>query len=242
MPSIWLNAPKSNPYSGVLLDSPEDLLRLEAHVQAVQPAMLVVDTTGNATDRDVCRPEEAKAFFQPLQVLARTYRLAVLCLTHLNAKGGVLGRRALEKARVVLRLLRPDPQAEPNRRQLEVIKSNSKVPAPLGVTMGDEGNDYDCECPGESAATNGAGAVQEATKVAGCMVWLQQRLAGGPVLLKQLSKEAKVASYSRKTMYNAKEQLALVDSMSEPAGKLWCLPATEQEAEEEPDLDAPEAS
>ena len=85
--SLRINASKADPYGGVTLESAEDLALLEARVKAVKPLLVVVDTVGNATDKNLSRQEDAKAFYWPLQILARKYRCAVLCLTHLNATG-----------------------------------------------------------------------------------------------------------------------------------------------------------
>jgi hypothetical protein len=146
--NVRLNAGKSDPYGGVSLDTVEDYAMLEARVKAVSPALVVIDTVGNATDKSLCRQEDAKAFYQPLQLIARRQRCAILCLTHLNAAGLFLGRRVLEKVRVAIRMEQPDPDCE--RRRLEVVKSNSKRPPALGLSMGDRGNAYD-DTPPEPA-------------------------------------------------------------------------------------------
>ena len=124
-----------------MLDDIRELNALEARIRAVKPVMVLVDTVGNATDKNLSRQEDAKAFYQPLQIIARRNRTAIVCITHLNAAGAVLGRRAIEKVRVALKLEFPDPSQE-NRRKLQVVKSNSKQPPALGVTMGDHGNEY----------------------------------------------------------------------------------------------------
>src|SRR5262249_43800622 len=89
---LRLNAMKATPYGGVTLDEPDDYQAREAGVKAVKPRFVIVDTVGNATDKNLCKQEDAKAFYFPLQLLARRCRCAVLCLTHLNASGQFLGR------------------------------------------------------------------------------------------------------------------------------------------------------
>jgi hypothetical protein len=233
--AIKFNAPKSDPYAGTLLETAEDFARLEAHVKAVRPLLLVIDTTGNATDKNVCRAEEAKALFQPLQVLAQKHKLAVICLTHTNKEGGVYGRRAREKARVVIHLQRPDDDGQ-DRRRIEVVKSNSKYPKALGVTMGDNGNDYDAHPP------DGPGPAQERqrsprkspTKVKQAMTWLPEFLADGPRLLAEIRAAAEEQGFKAETLYTAKERLGLQESTpSSGRGITWYLAAGAELIDEE---------
>ena len=88
---LYLNAPKKEPYGGVTLETLDDLAALDARVAAVKPVLLVVDTVGNATEKNLSRQEDATAFYQPLQLIACRHGCAVLCLTHLNASGKFLG-------------------------------------------------------------------------------------------------------------------------------------------------------
>src|SRR5262249_43175613 len=145
--ALFLNAPRRNPFTGTMLDAAEDLEEFEARILRVKPALVVIDTTLNATDRTSHKPEDAKAFYKPLQEIAQRTRTALLGLTHLNLVGKPLGRRVLGQSRVVLQLEQPDPEGQPNRRKLYVVKSNSLCPQALGVTMGDEGNEYDTSPP-----------------------------------------------------------------------------------------------
>ena len=60
-----------------------------------------------------------------------------------------LGRRIVEKARVVIKMTQPDPEGQPNRRRLWVDKTAIQKPPPLGITMTNDGNDVDGETPGK---------------------------------------------------------------------------------------------
>ena len=110
---------------------------------------MIIDTVGMATARNLCRPEEARAFFGPLIDLAGETGVAVLGLTHLSKGGEALGRRIVEKARVVLKMTQPDPEGQPDRRRLWVDKTAVMKPPALGITMGDAGNEYDFSPPTE---------------------------------------------------------------------------------------------
>jgi hypothetical protein len=231
-PAVRINASKADPYGGVTLDCHDDYAMLEARVRAVRPVFVIIDTVGNATDKNLSRQEEAKAFYQPLQLLARRCRCAVLCLTHLNAGGQFLGRRVLEKVRVAIRIDNPDPDDASNlRRRLEVKKSNSKVPPALGVTMGDAGNEYDANPPeidrGDDPGSPGrAGQGRSSRQVQQAAEWLRSRLAH-PCRVKTLRDEAEDANISASTLYRAKEMLRLVEYEQE--GRKWWRLATDDE-------------
>ena len=226
---VKVNAPKADPYSGVTLDALDEFAALEKRVKATRPMFVVVDTVGNATDRNLSRQEDAKAFYQPLQLIARRQNTAVMALTHLNAGGKVLGRRALEKVRICVRMNAPDTGKECKRR-LEVIKSNSLKPAALGVTMTDTRNDYDDAPPPppEDAAGGFAGKDDNdpvkgpPTKVRECMEWLEPRLADRPEMVFKLRSEAEKKGFSAKTLYRAKDALNLKETETQN-GKWWGL-------------------
>src|SRR5262249_26311087 len=65
--ALYLNASPKNPFGGTMLDSKEDLGALERRIELVRPALVIIDTMANATDRPMYRAEEAKKIFVPLQ-------------------------------------------------------------------------------------------------------------------------------------------------------------------------------
>jgi uncharacterized protein (UPF0335 family) len=209
--SVLINTTKDNPWEGTSLDSTEDFQRMEAIIKAVKPAMVIIDTVGNATSKKLYASEDMMNFYKPLQEIARRNQVCLLCLTHLNSGGGMLGRRVLEKARSVLKLDKPDPDQE-NRRRLEVIKSNSKKPAALGVTMGDNGNEYDLEPP-----NNEPGTKEAPRRIQECLEWLDQTFGSnpGPVLQAKIIDEAKKAGFDKKLVYRT------LESDSERFNPVW---------------------
>ncbi len=214
--NIRINAPKSDPYSGVTLETLEDYAALEARIAAVRPALVIVDTVGNATDKSLSRQEEAKAFYWPLQVLARRHRTSILCLTHLNATGQFLGRRVLEKVRVAIRMEQPDPNSD--KRRMEVTKSNSKRPAALGVTMGDSSNEYDNDPPASSDDT-GTVSRKANNRIDECADWLLDQLSSGPKRVSNTRTEAEAAGFSTKTLYAAVGRAGVEEFLAE--NKKW---------------------
>jgi hypothetical protein len=220
VPSVRINAWKQDPFAGVCLETAEDLADLDARIRAVRPAFVVIDTVGNSTDKSLSKQEEAKAYYFPLQVLARRHRCAILCLTHLNAGGGFLGRRVLEKVRVALRMEQPDPADD--KRRLEVHKTNAKRPLPLGLVMGDRGNDYDGDPPSAPQEQSLPAKVQEAVD------WLRERLTLGAAKVGAVLTEGGNAGHSKGSLYRACDVLALERFEDDQRKKWWRLPAEEE--------------
>lgn len=232
--NIRINASKKEPYGGTTLDEVADLRALAARVAAVRPVMVIVDTVGGATDKNMTKQEDAKAFYGPLQTIARQYNTAVLCITHLNATGQFLGRRILERVRVALKMDTPDPGDE--RRRLVVHKSNSKKASGLGVTMTDHGNDYDNSPPtdpeegggrGGSCGEDGPAISAQCQKA---MDWLAEYLKDGPKRVSNTRSEGEFQGFSSRTIYKAMRHLKVEEYESE-GRKWWRLLAEGEVAE-----------
>lgn len=216
--AVRINAPRSDPYAGVSLETDEDLIFLEARIKAVRPAFVVVDTVGNSTDKNMSRQEDAKAYYQPLQIIARKYRCAILCLTHLNAGGQFLGRRVLEKVRVAIRI---DHFEEIGlKRRLEVRKSNSMMPPALGLVMGSAGNEYDHEPPEPPSEDLGGQLGGQLNKA---VEWLRAQFAGASAIRVGITIEsAKTRSISRGSLYRARDILKL-EEFKQDGHTWWAL-------------------
>lgn len=205
--ALYLNAPKSNPFGGTMLDSPIDTKDFEARIARLRPSLVFIDTSLNATDRSAHKPEDAKAFFVPLQKIALRQQAAIICVTHTNAAGKPLGRRITGQGRLVIQLSKPDPDGQPNRRKLWVTKSHSAFPEPLGVTMGDSGNEYDLNPPADVAEGFAPGPRRgpgfASKRVEECREWLSEQLFNGQRRVSQLRSEAEISGFSSKTLYAA---------------------------------------
>lgn len=153
--AVTLGSSPDEPTGSLNLDDEETLAALACRIQAAAPALVVIDTVGMVTARNLCRPEEARDFFSPIMDLASTHGVAFLGLTHLSKDKEALGRRIVEKARVVMKMTQPDPEGQPNRRRLWVDKSAVVKPPPLGITMGQAGNEYDFAPPVEAEPHKG---------------------------------------------------------------------------------------
>ena len=87
---IYINAWQDDPFGGTVLECKEDLDNLEKRIELVRPAFVFIDTVGGATDMNMAKQEDAKKFYNPLQIIARKYGCAIVCVTHLNASGKFL--------------------------------------------------------------------------------------------------------------------------------------------------------
>jgi hypothetical protein len=222
---VKINAHPADIYGGVSLENIEDLMLLEKRIAVVKPLMVVIDTVGNTTDKNLSRQEDAKAYYQPLQIIARRQNVSILCLTHLNAGGKVLGRRVMEKVRQVWRMSAETVNDHTCRRRLEVIKSNNPYPQALGVTMGEVGNEYDTNPPPSPEDREKANAgPSQATKE--CAEWLAEYLADKPQRVADARRDGENKGFSSKTIYDAKLYLKLVETTANKA-KFWGLPGSE---------------
>jgi AAA domain len=233
--AVALGTSPDDPLGGLDLDDEATLAELGECIRAAQPALVVIDTVGMVTDRNLCRPEEARAFFAPIMDLARETGAAFLGLTHLSANKEALGRRIVEKARVVLKMTQPDPEGQADRRRLWVDKSAVVKPPPLGITMGDGGNEYDFSPPSEpEQASRRRGPSPE--KLDACKAWLADRLTPNPARVTDVRTDAEKAGHAVGTLYEAMRGLGVEEEILERK-KWWRLkrePGTSVEAPEEP--------
>lgn len=218
--SILLNGTADEPTGRLHLDDPDALAALEGRVVADRPALVVIDTVGMSTDRNLGRPEEARQYFEPLMKIAGQTRTSFLLLTHLSKEQQALGRRIVGASRVVWKLTQPDPEGQPDRRKLVVDKSYALKPPALGMTIAAEGCTFDANPPGEP--TNDAGD-RGPKRDQECVAWLSDRLDPNPVRLKDLRTEAGEAGFSPRAVYQARDALRLEEYVVD-GRKWWKLP------------------
>jgi hypothetical protein len=145
--AVFFNTFPEDLYGGTDLDVRDTIDNLREFIPSIRPAFVVVDTLTNATSRDLCRQADVKTIVSPLKRLAQDYQQLFLLLLHLSREGVALGRRIRGLTRILMHLDCPDPENQPYRRKFWVDKSIVKKPPPLGVTMGDHGNEYDTDPP-----------------------------------------------------------------------------------------------
>ncbi len=222
--ALYLNTTRREPFLGTMLDTPEDLKDFEARIARIKPAIVFVDTCLNATDKTSHKPEDAKAFFVPLQQIAARQQIVLVCVTHLNASGKPLGRRISGQGRIVIQLECPDPENHPNRRKLHVVKSNSLFPAIMGVTMQDGGNEYDANPPAQRDEPKKG---SRASHLDADCEWLEAFLKGGPQRVSNTRTAAETHGIGSARLYNAKFHMSIEEYSSQ--GKKWWKLTAESE-------------
>jgi KaiC/GvpD/RAD55 family RecA-like ATPase len=217
--SILLNGSPDEPTGRLFLDDAKAVEALHAGILAEAPGLVIIDTVGMTTDRNLGRPEEARQYFEPLMKIAGMTRTSFLLLTHLSRESQALGRRIVGACRVVWKLTQPDPEGQPDRRKLWVDKSYALKPQALGVTIADAGCTFDSQPPEEVAKDQGG----RPGKVALCMLWLKGLLDVKPMLIKEIRPEAEAVGFSAGLLYKAAESLGVEEYIVDKR-KWWRLP------------------
>jgi hypothetical protein len=145
--AVLFNALPSDPVGGLDFDDPETLTALEKRITNEAPALVVVDTVGMSTALNLCRPEDARAYFSPLMDMASRTQTAFLLLTHTSKDGDALGRRIVGACRTVWKMTRPDPEGQKDRRRVWVDKTYGVQPPVLGMSITSTGCQFDFNPP-----------------------------------------------------------------------------------------------
>lgn len=223
---ISYSGSKADPLGGVTLNAAGDFATLYKRAKAARPMFLVVDTAGGTTSLNLCKQEDARAFCAPLSDMAVRLGMTVVVISHLNAGKSVLGKRVEERARTMIRLTAEDKKPE-TTRLLEVTKSNSLFPDPLGMMLQAAGCEYTTDAPLSpeqltKAANDDNPERGPQTKSRECMDWLEGRLSAKPELVHVIRTEAEEHGWNVNTLYRAKNALQLIEAG--PKGKLsWGL-------------------
>ena len=234
-PRICYSGSKQNPVGGISLDSADDFKTLYRRLKAARPLFLIVDTAGGATDANLSRQEEARRFFAPLSHIAVSLGICVVVVTHLNATQKVLGRRAEERVRCVIRLWAADKRPETPRR-IEVLKSNHLFPQPIGMTLHGHGSDYTDTPPSPPEAAGGGAEPLDRgppTKVRECADWLTEQVAETPQRVAKLIEAAELAGFNRSTLYRTMRHLKLIETSDGKGHKWWGMPGGESDDEDD---------
>lgn len=243
--SVFFNASPTDPFGGVKLDDPAEIRAMRRRIKSCRPGLIVIDTINKATKRILYRPEEADAFFGPLLEIARDMQIPILALTHLSRSGDPLDRRIEGTCRVLLKMARPEGDETSTRRRLWVAAIREGKPsAPLGVSMGDNGNDYDGQPPTREeidAKPGTQGRPAKAVKAA--MDWLKDYLAEGPVYCRKAIENGIEAGHGRRTLFKAAAELGVITGGTK-GEKFYRLPnpgeASDPASEGEADEEGPE--
>jgi hypothetical protein len=221
--AVVLGSSKDDPTGSLDLDDPATLSAIGDRIVAAGVVLAIIDTVGMTTSRNLAKPEDARDYFAPIIELAQKTSTAILGVTHLSANNNPLGRRIVEKARVVIKMTQPDPEGHRDRRRLWVDKTAIHKPPPLGVTMTDKGNDYDFTPPTEpdpALPKRGPAPV----KLEECKRWLTEQLTPNPARVSDLRHAAQSAGFAVATLYDAMRALG-VEELTIERHKWWKLRA-----------------
>jgi hypothetical protein len=233
--AMLFNAVPEDPTGGLDLDDPAEREALAARIRAEAPGLVVIDTVGMTTERNLCRPEDARAYFGPLMDLAQQTGTVFLALAHLSKDGDALGRRIVGVCRVMVKLAHPDPEGQPDRRRVFVDKSYVEKPGALGMTITTAGCEFDDKPPVAPAPSAGG---RPPVKIDEACAFLVEELAKRDRKVVDLVKDWEGRKESKSTLFRALEQLELagrvvVDKAAKPKTAHLVRPAAE--AESEPD-------
>lgn len=233
---ICYSGSKANPLGNTTLDTIPDFTALHARVKAANPMFLIVDTSGGATSKNLAKPEDARSFFTPLSMIAARRQICVIVITHLNAAGKTLGRRAEERCRTVMRMTAESKEPDVQRR-LEIVKSNSLFPKPLGMYLKGDRCEYDFSPPPKpedrptSGGFGGGGKEDKPPSQAErCKAWLFELIGKAPQRVCDARKMAENAGFSSKTLYNAKDELE-IEEVTVQGYKWWRFRVEDQNSD-----------
>jgi hypothetical protein len=198
--AVLFNAPTADPTAGLDLDDPDELAALGRRIRAERPGLVIIDTVGMTTARNLCRPEDARAYFGPLMDLARDVGVPFLLLTHLSRDAQALGRRIVGACRLVWKLTHPDPDGQPDRRRLWVDKTYSVKPPALGMTIAAAGCGFDSSPP---SAPEPSKPGRPPDKLQEAIAFLTDKLTEGDRKQCELVSEWEETGRAKGTVFNA---------------------------------------
>lgn len=216
--ALILNAPASNPTGGLDMDDHAELAALSERIGAERPGVVVIDTVGMTTARNLCRPEDARDYFGPLMDMAHKAAIPFLLLTHLSKDGQALGRRINGACRLVWKITAPDLDGQPNRRRVWVDKSYVEKPPPLGMTIAAPGCEFDFNPPSEPLADKGG---RPPEKLGKAVAFLTEKLTERDRKYVELIKEWEASGEAKGTIFNACRAMEddgrlVIDTTSKP--------------------------
>jgi len=214
--AMIFNAPVTDPTGGLDLDDPAELDALAGRVRDEAPGLVIVDTVGMTTGRNLCRPEDARDYFGPLMDMARLTGIPFLLLTHLSKDGQALGRRINGACRLVWKMTDPDPEGQPNRRRVWVDKTYAEKPAPLGMTIAGAGCEFDFSPPAAPEPAKPGRPPEERAKAAG---FIRDALSrGNDRTGNDLCAEWEATGGNRKTFWRAVDDLKAAEDLTTDGG------------------------
>jgi putative DNA primase/helicase len=216
---------------GALMFDENGFALLEAYLEKVRPELLIIDplVAYLGAGVDIHRANETRAVMAQLARIAEKFNAAILAIRHLTKSGMskpiYRGLGSIDFTAACRSVLLAGCDAEnPQSRALVHIKSNL---APAGPSIGYELREEGFYWTGESlltapqilAADNGTGT----SELDEAVTFLKDELAEGPILAKDVYRDAEGIGISKRTLERAKTKL---QAKSRKIGDtwFWCLP------------------
>jgi len=235
VPFEHMLSPLADPLEEFSIDSPEHIERLRAMAARPDVQCIILDSLSGATQQD----ENSSAMLhsvKKLAAIAAESGKAFLLLHHLN-KGlsdgdGVHQRQIrgssaiIQTARVIWAIDSPDETDDLHRR-LSVVKNNlAPYAPPIGFRIADGGITFTNNAPRKRRPETVADKAKE---------FLLSALEHGARRSAEVQQEAEEAGISRRSFFDARDQLGIVAVKKQDGGKyVWfmSLPARQQEIQE----------
>jgi hypothetical protein len=195
-----------NPYGNCSLDDDDTIKLMEHYVVNEHPGIIFIDTIWRATARRMKVEEEVNALFDPIIEIAQKTNATIFCASHLSKDGDTLGRRLEAVARSVMKLYKPDPGNQPDRRKLTTM-GNSKQPDDLGMTIHEDRIDFDHSPPKEPQPEAPARRGRPKSASGKARDFLCEALQGGPQVYADLLKRWLAMDGAERTLGRVKQEM-----------------------------------
>jgi hypothetical protein len=229
-----------------LLDLPGDIALLENKVIQREAELLIIDPVLTMLGGDANKDQDARKALTPVRDMAERTGVAVIAVRHLNKSvglkaiqrgGGNMGLIGVARAGSFfaehpdedhLRIMAPHKSnlaEKPPSLSYRIVSSAAHNTARVewkGVT------DYDAN---RLAASNVS--PHERTALDDAKGFLREELADGPVMAKQVFKDARDAGHSEITVRRAKTELRVQSEKQGAEGWAWRLPGNEDDHDDQ---------
>jgi hypothetical protein len=232
-----------------LLDLPGDIALLENKVIQREAELLIIDPVLTMLGGDANKDQDARKALTPIRDMAERTGVAVIAVRHLNKS---VGLKAIQRGGGNMGLIgvaragsffaeHPDDRL----RIMAPHKSNlAEKPPSLSyrIVSSAEHNTARVEWCGvteHDANSLAAGSVSphERTALEDAKEFLREELADGPVMSKQVLKDAREAGHAEITVRRAKTDLRVQSEKQGAEGWAWRLPGGERDHDDRDDQD-----
>ena len=160
---------------GLDLDVADNWIRLNNLCAEHHPALIIIDTYGRCTTKKMHIVDEVNAFFDPIIDIAIKHGTTILALTHMNKEGDILGLRVKGVARALWMLHAPE-NAAPDATSAWRSRGTSREPPALGLTLHEEGAEYDWDPPSPDKDLKGGQRGRPRGSREEARAWIMERL------------------------------------------------------------------